>query len=80
VRPSSVLITVAELLINDCGQGQRLPQPQKQIRTVHYGSWEEGDAIKHAITIGSTTWNGSEDEGSMPFFTPDQPSPMRPSI
>lgn len=86
VKECTAFVAVAGLLMQDCCQGQCLPQPQNrslhcgQIGTLQYSTWEKGNAIKHAITIGSTTWNSSEDGGNMRFFTPDQPSPMSPLI
>jgi len=79
-------VLVACLLISACGQGQSLPQPQKQIVTlqcghewaVQYITQRDGDTINHAIAIGSKIWNGTEGGGSMRFFTPDRPSPSSP--
>lgn len=79
-------VVVACLVMSACSQGQSLPQPQKQVATlqcgeagiVQYITWTDGDATNRAINIGSTTWNGTEEGGSMRFFTPDRPSPASP--
>ena len=82
----SLTMIVAGVLVSACSQYQSLPTPQKnistlqcgEIGTVQYSSWTQGDAMKTSITIGSKTWNGTEEGGSMRFFTPDQPSENSP--
>ena len=76
----------AGLLLAACSQLPLVSKPQKYVATLQCGEigkvqYSTSGAVndnKHSITIGSKTWSGTEDGGSMRFFTPNQRTTKSP--